>query len=89
MPLLDVIIGLSTLVTLVYGGYLALLGDITLGRFVAFHQYVNMLVWPMLACGDAIHMFSQGGASIGRIREVFEEPPEIFDKTEAYLWVNL
>lgn len=83
MPLLDVIIGLSTLVTLVYGGYLALLGDITLGRFVAFHQYVNMLVWPMLACGDAIHMFSQGGASIGRIREVFEEPPEIFDKTEA------
>ncbi len=83
MPLLDVIIGLSTLVTLVYGGYLALLGDITLGRFVAFHQYVNMLVWPMIACGDAIHMFSQGGASIGRIREVFEEPPEIFDKTEA------
>lgn len=83
MPLLDVIIGLSTLITLVYGGYLALLGDITLGRFVAFHQYVNMLVWPMLACGDAIQMFSQGGASIGRIREVFEEPPEIFDKEEA------
>ena len=83
MPLLDVIIGLSTLVTLIYGGYLALLGDITLGRFVAFHQYVNMLVWPMIACGDAIHMFSQGGASIGRIREVFEEQPEIFDKKEV------
>lgn len=83
MPLLDVIIGLSTLVTLIYGGYLALLGDITLGRFVAFHQYVNMLVWPMIACGDAIHMFSQGGASVGRIREVFEEQPEIFDKKEV------
>ncbi len=83
IPLLDVIIGLSTLVTLIYGGYLALLGDITLGRFVAFHQYVNMLVWPMIACGDAIHMFSQGGASVGRIREVFEEQPEIFDKKEV------
>lgn len=44
MPLLDVIIGLSSLVTLVYGGYLALIGEITLGRFVAFNQYINMLV---------------------------------------------
>lgn len=83
MPLLDVIIGLSALITLIYGGYLALVGDITLGRFVAFNQYVNMLVWPMLACGDAVNMFSQGGASISRIREVFEEEPEIFDQKDA------
>ncbi len=79
MPLLDVIIGLSSLITLIYGGYLVLNGDITLGRFVAFNQYINMLVWPMLACGEAINMFSQGGASIRRIQEVFEEKPEIFD----------
>ncbi len=82
MPLLDVIIGASSLITLVYGGYLALNGDITLGRFVAFNQYVNMLVWPMLACGDAIHMFSQGGASIRRIQEVLDEKPEIFDRDD-------
>ncbi len=79
MPLLDVIIGLSSLITLVYGGWLALNGEITLGRFVAFHQYIGMLVWPMLACGDSINLFSQGGASIQRIREVFEEEPEIAD----------
>lgn len=79
MPLLDVVIGASTLVTLVYGGYLVLYGKITLGRFVAFHQYINMLVWPMLACGESIQMFSQGGASVRRIKEVFEEKPEIFD----------
>ncbi len=77
MPLLDVIIGLSSLSTLIYGGYLALIGEITLGRFVAFNQYINMLVWPMIACGDAINMFSQGGASIRRIQEIFEEKPEI------------
>lgn len=82
-PLLDVIIGLSTLITLVYGGYLALTGQITLGRFVAFNQYINMLVWPMLACGDAINMFSQGGASIRRIEEVFAAPPEIHDSEET------
>ncbi len=83
MPLLDVVIGLSSLITLVYGGYLALIGEITLGRFVAFNQYINMLVWPMLACGDAINMFSQGAASIRRIQEIFEEKPEIADREDA------
>lgn len=83
MPLLDVMIGLSSLVTLLYGGYLALIGEITLGRFVAFNQYITMLVWPMLACGEAITMFSQGQASIQRIQEVFEEKPEIFDREEV------
>lgn len=83
MPLLDVIIGLSVLITLIYGGYLALLGDITLGRFVAFHQYINMLVWPMLACGDAINMFSQGFASISRIQTIFNEKPNVYDREEV------
>ena len=83
IPLLDVIIGLSSLITLIYGGYLALIGDITLGRFVAFNQYINMLVWPMLACGDAVNMFSQGSASIRRIQDVMEEKPEIFDDTDT------
>lgn len=85
MPLLDVIIGLSSLITLVYGGYLALVGEITLGRFVAFNQYINMLVWPMLACGDAVNMFSQGFASTRRIREIFDEKPEIYDRKDAQL----
>ena len=79
IPLLDVVIGLSSLITLIYGGYLALVGDITLGRFVAFNQYIGMLVWPMLACGDAINMFSQGFASADRIKQVFDEKPEITD----------
>ena len=83
MPLLDVIIGLSILITLIYGGYLALVGDITLGRFVAFNQYINMLVWPMLACGDAINMFSMGSASIQRIQNIFNEDPAVFDREEV------
>ena len=85
MPLLEVFIGLSSLVTLIYGGYLAIVGEITLGRFVAFHQYVNMLVWPMLACGDAINAFAQGGASIKRVRAVMEEEPQVRDLPEAEL----
>lgn len=79
MPLLEVFIGISSLVTLIYGGYLAIVGEITLGRFVAFHQYVNMLVWPMIACGDAISTFAQGGASIKRVQAVMEQQPEVWD----------
>ncbi len=77
MPLLEVLVGVSSLITLIYGGYLAIVGEITLGRFVAFHQYVNMLVWPMIACGDAINTFAQGGASLKRVRAVMTTEPEV------------
>ena len=81
MPLLDVIIGLSSLVTLLYGGYLTMNGAISLGRFVAFHQYIGLLVWPMLAVGESITFFSQGIASVKRIQEVMEEIPEVCDSS--------
>lgn len=83
MPLLDVIIGCSSLVTLLYGGYLAVNGQISLGRFVAFNQYIGVLVWPMLACGEAVNMFSMGGASLKRVKAVFDEETEIHDPEAA------
>ena len=79
MPFLDVIIGLSSLITLLFGGYLAVNGQISLGRFVAFNQYINMLVWPMLACGEAVNMFSMGGASLKRVKAVLDAEPEVKD----------
>ncbi|MGB8453954.1 MAG: ABC transporter ATP-binding protein [Anaerocolumna sp.] len=81
MPLLDVVIGLSSLITLLYGGYLTIKGTITLGRFVAFNQYIGMLVWPMIAAGDSVTFFSQGLASIKRIQNIFKQKPEIYDET--------
>lgn len=80
MPLLDVIIGFSSLITLVYGGYLTIIGEITLGRFIAFNQYIAMLVWPMIAAGESITLFSQGSASIKRIMNIFESKAEIYDQ---------
>ena len=76
-PLLTLIIGISYAITIVYGGSLAIRGDITLGRFVAFNQYIGMLVWPMIAMGDSITSFSQGRAAITRIREIFDEVSDI------------
>lgn len=83
MPLLDVVIGLSSLITLLYGGYLTMTGQISLGRFVAFHQYIGLLVWPMLAVGESITMFSQGIASVKRIKEIMDEVPEIQDGNQV------
>ena len=79
MPLLDFVIGISYVITIIFGGYLAITSQITLGRFVAFSQYIGMLVWPMIALGDSITSFSQGRAAIGRIQHIFGQQPEIVD----------
>ena len=79
MPLMDIIIGLSSLLTLLYGGYLAIHGEITVGQFVAFNSYIGMLVWPMMAVGECITSISQGTASLGRIHQIFQEQPDIVD----------
>ncbi len=83
MPLLELVIGASGLLTLLYGGYLAIAGEITLGQFVAFNQYISMLIWPMFAAGDCITYISQGLASMKRIMVIFNERPDIVDGPDA------
>ena len=83
-PLLEFVIGASYVITIIYGGYLAIIGQITLGKFIAFNQYLGMLVWPMIALGDAITSFSQGRAAIGRINHVLNEIPDIVDDEEPF-----
>ncbi len=79
LPLLELVIGASSLLTLLYGGYLAIKGEISLGQFVAFNQYITMLIWPMFAAGDCITYISQGLASLKRILIIFNEKPDIVD----------
>ena len=83
MPLLDLVIGVSGRLTLLYGGYLTIAGEITLGQFEAFNLYIAMLVWPMLAAGECITFISQGMASLKRIRTILDEKPEIVDGAEV------
>lgn len=80
LPLLDLIVGISLLLTLVYGGRLAIYGEISIGQFVAFNSYVTMLVWPMIAVGESISGLSQGMASLRRISTILDEKPEIVDE---------
>ena len=79
LPLLDLVVGVSGLLTLLYGGYLTIAGEITLGQFEAFNLYIAMLVWPMMAAGECITFFSQGTASLKRIQIILSEKPDITD----------
>lgn len=83
LPLLDLVVGASGLLTLLYGGYLTIAGEITLGQFEAFNLYIAMLVWPMIAAGECVTFISQGMASVKRIRAILDERPEIVDGPEA------
>ncbi len=83
MPMLDLLIGISSVITLLYGGWLVVNGKLSPGRFVAFTNYIGMLVWPMIAMGDSITSFSQGIASMKRIGAIFKVEPEIRDTAKT------
>ena len=80
IPLLEFVVGVTYVIAIVYGGRLTMTGALTLGRFVEFNAYIGSLVWPMIALGDSVTYISQGVASLKRIREVFDEEPDITDK---------
>lgn len=82
-PVFDTITGLSILVTLIFGGRMVLDGQVSIGQFVAFNSYIGMLVWPMIACGDCVNLFSQAVAAFKRIALIFGEKPDIVDKSTA------
>lgn len=81
-PFQSLVISLSMIITLFFGGRAAIRGDITIGEFIAFFQYLGMLVWPMIAIGWIVDMYQRGTASLKRLNEIFETEPEI-DDSEA------
>ena len=80
-PLLTLFGGTSGLVVLYIGGRLVMSGSVTVGEFVAFGVYLAMLVWPMIALGWAVNLVQRGAASMGRINELFHQPPAITGAT--------
>jgi len=78
-PMLEFCIGSCKLITVFVGGWQVYQGRINLGQFVAFNQYVSMLVWPMIAAGDSLNMFSQAHAALKRIGAIMKTKPEIVD----------
>ncbi len=81
-PFQSFVIACSMIITLYFGGRSTIRGDITIGGFIAFFQYLGMLVWPMIAIGWIVDMYQRGTASLKRLNKIFAEVPEI-DDSEA------
>ncbi len=61
------------------GGRMVILGRMSIGSFVAFIAYLQAMIWPMIAIGQAINMFQRGAASQGRINRILDLQPQIRD----------
>jgi ATP-binding cassette subfamily B protein len=55
----------------------------SVGQFVSFSTYMMQLIWLVIALGWVINIFQRGTASLVRINEIMQEPPEIHDAPEA------
>jgi ATP-binding cassette, subfamily B, multidrug efflux pump len=71
-PAFGLLAGIASVVVLGVGGRLMVRGTISVGEFVAFGMYLGMLTWPMIALGWVTNLFQRGGASMGRLVEVFD-----------------
>lgn len=76
-PSSQVIMGMSTIIGLFYGGFLVSSGEITLGMLVAFISYITRLMWPMIAIGQLFNILERGSASYDRITEILNEKSNI------------
>lgn len=76
-PTLTLCTGMAAVVVLWYGGTRVMADDITLGSFVAFTFYLNLLSWPMISLGWVTNLFQRGSASMGRINELFAVEPAV------------
>ncbi len=79
-PLLSLLLGLSAVGLLWYGGRLVIQGTIGLPHFVAFMGYLAMLTWPTIALGWVINIVERGSASMARIQAILQTEPEIVDE---------
>jgi ATP-binding cassette subfamily B protein len=80
-PMLGTLLGMGGVFVLWFGGREVIAGRITLGDFVAFNAYLGMLTWPMIALGWVINIVERGSASMGRINNIFDATPEMFDES--------
>ena len=78
-PSITLLIGLSTLVTIMIGGLYFINGshEIGIDTIVEFVMYVNMLTFPVSAIGLTASMIQRASASQKRINEFLETVPSI------------
>ncbi len=80
-PLMVLLIGISTIITVYVGGLKVTTGELTPGNIAEFVIYVNMLTWPVTAIGWIASIIQQAAASQKRINEFLKTEPTILNST--------
>lgn len=76
-PVMLLMIGSSTILTIYVGGLQVVSGNITAGNIAEFVIYVNMLTWPVTSIGWIASQAQQAAASQKRINEFLQSKPSI------------
>ncbi|KRL86791.1 ABC transporter ATP-binding protein [Lacticaseibacillus pantheris] len=82
-PTTTLIMGITYLITIVFGGYLVMQHQITIGQLVSFVAYVAALVWPMFAIGRLFNILERGNASYDRVEKLLAEKSAVVEAPEA------
>src|SRR5699024_6188042 len=82
-PVMQLMIGLSTLITVMVGGIAAIQGEVTVGNIAEFVVYVNLLMWPVASIGMVMAMIQRASASQKRINQFLDVQPEITSPRNA------
>ena len=76
-PLFFWLPAMGQLVVLAFGGWLVLEGQLSVGEFVAFFQFLNMLVWPVQGLGEIVAQGQRASTSAARVWNVLRQEPTI------------
>lgn len=76
-PLMILLVGASTVLTVYVGGVQVAKGTVTPGNIAEFVIYVSMLTWPITALGWIASIVQQAAASQSRINEFLNVDPAI------------
>jgi len=82
-PLMMMLVGLSTILTIYIGGTQVINGAITSGNVAEFILYVNMLTWPVTSLGWVAALIQRAAASQKRINEFMSVKPDIETDAQA------
>ncbi len=76
-PVMLLLAGMSTLITVYVGGIEVMKGNITAGNIAEFIVYVNLLTFPVLSLGWITSLIQRAAASQKRINEYLQLASEI------------
>jgi ATP-binding cassette subfamily B multidrug efflux pump len=80
-PLMLLLIGLSSVITIYIGGTEVMKGNITAGNIAEFIVYLSQLTFPVIALGWVTSLTQRAAASQKRINEFLNEEPDIKSPT--------